>query len=567
MRRLIKVVLLSVLFSIFSPQGVAFAAFPYPTLTRTSDQIGTSLPSATTTHVITFTTAQDVPLGGKIVVRFEGPTFSIPPLMDYLDLDLAVAVASTSPFVERPLDVAASPTADGVSFVSGPGGSLTVTLGDTVSGAIASTSLIRMRLGTNASVGGLGVNSVTNPSNANSYRIRIKTYDASDVEIDNGTAMVAIITPSTLGPLSTPVIPPPTRTNGLPTGLLPGSTVAVQLSLRTDVYALCRYSTVASTSYAAMTSTLNATVDHLIHYVNVSGLATQSTYTYFVRCSNGNGSAINDDDYTITFDIGAIPLPGVASGPSGPGGGGGNFLQPVTEVILDGRTFPGGNVVITQDGAIVREFVSDSSGNIRTSVTGLDRGTYTWGVYAKDPLGRRTATYSSTIFLIAKTTNVIAPIYLSPTVVATTTIGIGEDFTLDGYAIGGTEITALMNKYGDASTGKVIVATTTASAAGKYEIALPTADLGKGTYEVKVQSRISASEKSNFSPILYVGIGQDPDVDFKKRSDLNKDGKVNLVDFSILLFHWKTSDPTADINQDGTVNLTDFSIMLANWTG
>ena len=53
--------------------------------------------------------------------------------------------------------------------------------------------------------------------------------------------------------------------------------------------------------------------------------------------------------------------------------------------------------------------------------------------------------------------------------------------------------------------------------------------------------------------------------------DLNVDGKVNIVDFSILLFHWGEdggdSSPPADINHDGIVNLTDFSVMIFHWTG
>ena len=64
---------------------------------------------------------------------------------------------------------------------------------------------------------------------------------------------------------------------------------------------------------------------------------------------------------------------------------------------------------------------------------------------------------------------------------------------------------------------------------------------------------------------LLLGIGEA--VAGGNRSDLNKDGKVNLVDFSILLSFWNTDDAIADINQDGTVNLADFSIMLFNWTG
>lgn len=547
---------------------VAFAAYAYPSLTHVSDQIDTSIPTATTTHTITFWTREDVPLGGKITIKPDGTAFDFPVNLDYLDMDLDVAISTSSPYVSRPLDATVSGAADGVSVVSGPGGSITITLGDVASGAIASTSLIRLRIGTNATVGGAGDTDIANPVNPAIYRIRIKTYDAADVELDNGTAMIAIIEPTTLGPAATPVIPPPTRSNGLPAGLLPGSTVAVQISLRTDVYALCRYSMVASTSYAAMTDLFSATTNRLIHFANIAGLTEQSSHTYYVRCSNGNGSSINDDDFVISFDIGAVPLPGVASGPSGPGGGGGNFLQPVTEVILDGKTIPGATIVISKDGTTVSESPVDPSGNLRATFSGLERGTYTWGVYARDPNGRRTSTYSSTIYLIAKTSNIIAPIYLSPTVSATTTIGVGDDLALSGYAIAGTVVTAILNKYGEASTGNVVIsASTTAASTGAYTLTLPTRTLGKGTYEVKAQARVSPTETSNFSPVTYIGIGQNPSVNFAERSDLNKDGKVNLVDFSILLFHWKSADPIADINQDGVVNLTDFSIMLANWTG
>ena len=52
-----------------------------------------------------------------------------------------------------------------------------------------------------------------------------------------------------------------------------------------------------------------------------------------------------------------------------------------------------------------------------------------------------------------------------------------------------------------------------------------------------------------------------------KIGDLNGDGKVNLVDFSIMLAHWGTNYAPADLNGDGTVDLPDLSILLFNWTG
>ena len=112
-----------------------------------------------------------------------------------------------------------------------------------------------------------------------------------------------------------------------------------------------------------------------------------------------------------------------------------------------------------------------------------------------------------------------------------------------------------------------MTASTTANGNGSWKLTFSTAGLTKGTYQLKAQTIISSKDQSIFSPVLYIGVGENPNPDFKNRSDLNRDGKVNLVDFSILLFNWKGSDAVADINQDGVVNLTDFSIMLANWTG
>jgi len=52
-------------------------------------------------------------------------------------------------------------------------------------------------------------------------------------------------------------------------------------------------------------------------------------------------------------------------------------------------------------------------------------------------------------------------------------------------------------------------------------------------------------------------------------ADFNHDGIVNSIDFSILLFFWKTRptfrNPCVDINKDQQVNSVDFSILLYQW--
>ncbi|HLP86576.1 MAG TPA: dockerin type I domain-containing protein [Candidatus Paceibacterota bacterium] len=52
-------------------------------------------------------------------------------------------------------------------------------------------------------------------------------------------------------------------------------------------------------------------------------------------------------------------------------------------------------------------------------------------------------------------------------------------------------------------------------------------------------------------------------------ADLNKDTKVDTIDFSIMLYYWKKTgpflNPLVDINKDNVVNSVDFSILLSRW--
>jgi hypothetical protein len=50
--------------------------------------------------------------------------------------------------------------------------------------------------------------------------------------------------------------------------------------------------------------------------------------------------------------------------------------------------------------------------------------------------------------------------------------------------------------------------------------------------------------------------------------DVNLDGRVSVVDLSLLLSHWNmTNYAAADFTHDGVVNVFDLSAMLSHWTG
>ena len=116
------------------------------------------------------------------------------------------------------------------------------------------------------------------------------------------------------------------------------------------------------------------------------------------------------------------------------------------------------------------------------------------------------------------------------------------------------------------------VLNTTATAQGTWSVPYPTAGLSAQTHTARARTIISSgtlASQSSFSTTVQLQAGVNGKV--ATPSDLNKDGSVNLIDFSILIFWWNTaggdSNPPADINGNGKVGLEDFSILLYNWSG
>lgn len=107
----------------------------------------------------------------------------------------------------------------------------------------------------------------------------------------------------------------------------------------------------------------------------------------------------------------------------------------------------------------------------------------------------------------------------------------------------------------------------TVSVAGNYWFHLE-AEFGSDTSNASQSfTAVSVSESSGGSSSSSSGGGS-------RRSrcvgaDSNRDGKVNLVDFSILIMFYNArapfANPCADINNDGKVNVVDFSILLTQW--
>lgn len=541
-------------------------ALPFPaagaSLTFVRDTISDSGPSANATHTIEFTPTNSIPAHGQVVLTLQASRFTVHPTFSFTDVDMAVAPAST--FVDRTLAATESAAEDGVYVTTGTSGSVRLVLNST--SGIAAGERVRITLGPGASFGATGSSTITNHSTPGSYRIHIETKDASGTRIDEGTAMVAVVARVSMS--SVPTAVPPTRSGGLPSGTIEANSSSVELFLQTNLPARCRYSTTPGTAYSAMTESFTASGFDMVFTKTVTGLSNGTTYAYYVRCDALQG-AVNTDDYVISFTLKPTPASNTSggevvylgSGGSGPYPGGSSVLF-LSNVTLAGWTAPNSSVRVLRDGVLATTVQANQSGAFRAEVVRLERGVYTFRTSSIDPASRESGGVSTTLTLAAGTTNTVSDIILPPTVSAPA-VALGDDLVVSGYSAPGARIELLVAPEKTPSAVVTYSASTSAQT-GAWSIRVPAAALSRGVYVARARTHIGPDQRSDLSPLLNVGVGESARTGL--RSDLNRDGKVNLVDFSILLTTWG-EEGTGDINEDGTTNLADFSIMLFDWTG
>ncbi len=269
-----------------------------------------------------------------------------------------------------------------------------------------------------------------------------------------------------------------------------------------------------------------------------------------------------------------------------------------TIVVFDGHTFPLAYVKIKDGTSVVGTTTADSDGNFHKEIKAVSGGTHTFNVTSTDGDSTETGPASYTLDVNPQTTTTISNILVPSTLyIDKTSLAINETFTPRGSAYKGSTIEIYAN-------GSKIGETTTSSN-GTWSKNI-SADFGTGTFTITVivvngGNQSDSSKGINITvaaaptptptvtptpkptntptptpkttttpqptPTPAPTITPSPTPKSCRRSDLNCDTKVNLVDFSILLYHWGTNHAVADINKDGHVNLTDLSIMLFDWTG
>ncbi len=282
------------------------------------------------------------------------------------------------------------------------------------------------------------------------------------------------------------------------------------------------------------------------------------------ECDDGNNT---DGDFCAADCTAEFAESG--SGSTGGGGnsnsGGSNEQLGDTQVSIQGKAYPNVTVTILIDGESVGTVRTNSRGEFLFNVE-TDPGTSSFSFWANDTAGTRSATVSTTFDVTQGAVTNLSGILIPPTIRAgNVTLNPGDLLLLTGQTIPNVTVEVSVDN------GKKIL-TTASDASGAWSVQFDTRGISIDTHTVKarfITGTNALKTESTYGTALSLFIGVAGKA--TSNSDLNRDGKVNLIDFSILIFWWSStggnSNPPADINQNGRVGLEDFSILLFNWTG
>lgn len=280
----------------------------------------------------------------------------------------------------------------------------------------------------------------------------------------------------------------------------------------------------------------------------------------------------NDPDCSSYTDDNESPDP-TPGGGGGGGGGGGSSTPPQTGVTFSGRAYPLSQVTILKDGQVAVETIAGPDARFRVSLNNMTPGTYNFTVRATDENGITGNPFSFPAYVTQGSTVDVTGIFLAPTIdVNKTQVRKGDDIVIFGQTVPDSAVSIEVN-----SETQVFV-NTESDPDGVYLYNFNSTPLEYGSHSGRSKTNLTTGESSGFGKRVAFRVG-DTNIDKAPgealcQADLNTDGKVNLVDFSIAAF-WYNKTLSGDIittettclNGDGKINLSDFSIMAFYWTG
>ncbi len=267
-----------------------------------------------------------------------------------------------------------------------------------------------------------------------------------------------------------------------------------------------------------------------------------------------------------TISISATVGSGTSGGSGGGGGGGGGGYNAPTGITFSGKAYPLSSVIVLMNGQEVVRTIAGPDAQFSVTLGTLNPGNYTFSILGEDQNGRRSALFTFPILISQGATTTVSGIFIAPTIdVDKVQVKQGDNLTIFGQTVPGSSVTISVH------SNPEYFYQVQSDTRGAYLLALDTSPLAIGNHQTKSKSQISASELSSFGKVISFAVGgvTIPKDGTCRRGDINCDGRVNLVDFSIMAFWYKkVSPPTkVDFNNDSKVSLIDFSILAYYWTG
>lgn len=306
----------------------------------------------------------------------------------------------------------------------------------------------------------------------------------------------------------------------------------------------------------------NSTSEHFSYYSSSSQIASgESTSTAF----SGQGGIqyhLLPTEPVVT----SVPVSSVDSG------GGALALA----LSFSGKTSPGATVTLLKDSEIVGAVQSGSGGSFTMTSSGLVGGSYQFAVYATDTAGRRSSSVSIPLTVSSDTTSDVTGIFIPPMLqLNKRSVILGDVIAFSGSTVPGATIFLVLD---DSAISLTPVIT---DAFGNYSLIYSSSELSLKTYTVNAQASVDNLVSGFGAPATFrVGtvtvMSTEPIADTigGSRGDVNGDGRVDLVDFSIVAY-WYLRPLEGDIlqieakalNADGVIDLVDLSIMAFYWSG
>jgi hypothetical protein len=261
------------------------------------------------------------------------------------------------------------------------------------------------------------------------------------------------------------------------------------------------------------------------------------------------------------------------------GGGGGSYSggtvlsTSVSSIFIEGYAYPSSKVFILKDGQQASSTISDAYGRFKVTLTDITAGNYRFGVYALDQTGVKSSVFTFPAFITLGALTKVSGIFIAPTIVLDkNTVSLGESLTVSGQSM--PESTVTISFYADVGFFRQIKT----DATGRYSYTVNTSTFASKEYLVKAKATFG-QESSSFSQAVTFSVGAKgvpvPPVSVKVlKGDVNNDGRVNLIDFSIAAYWYKKplskqfkAVEQERLNGDEKIDLKDFSIMAYYWTG